>query len=70
MHFNRKNFALYREVALRGTSKKVNISEIAKQTRVPVATLWKQVTDKVCGTGDTDPGGPHKPKVLTKGILI
>ena len=45
--FQPKNFAFYREAALRGTDKKVNISEIAKQTRVPVPTLWKCVRDKV-----------------------
>ena len=67
--FQPKNFALYREVTLRGTGMKVNISEIAKQTRVPMNTLWKGVTDKVHRTGHRS-SRPHKPKVLTKGILI
>ena len=66
--FQLKSFAFYREAALRGTDKKVNILEIAKQTRVPVPTLWKCVRDKVQGMGHRS-GGPHQPKVLTKGTL-
>ena len=49
-----------------GTDEKVNISEIAKQTTVPVATLWKWIQDKVRGTGHMS-GGPRRPKVLMTG---
>ena len=57
-----------RMAEVRGKKQKVNISEIAK-TRVPVATLWKRVCDKVWGTGH-QLGGPWQPKVLSKHKLI
>ena len=54
---------------VQGTDKKVNISDIAKQTTVPVATLWKRIHDKVRGTGHRS-GGLRQPKVLMKGKLL
>ena len=54
---------------VQGTDKKVNISNIAKQTTVPVATLWKRICDKVRGTGHRS-GEPRQLKVLTKGGLL
>ena len=54
---------------VQGTDEKVNISNIAKQTTVPVATLWKRICDKVRGTGHRS-GGPRQPKVLMKGRLL
>ena len=48
-----------------GVQKHVNVSEIAKQTTIPVATLWKQVNDHVHGTGHRS-GGPWQLKVLSK----
>ena len=49
-----------------GERKHVNVSNIAKQTCVPVTMLWKRVNDKVRGM-DHHSGGPRQPKVLTKG---
>ena len=67
--FHPKNNLFCRMAQVCGTDEKVNISEIAKQTTVPVATLWKQIWDKVRGTGHML-GGPRRPKVLMKGRLL
>ena len=49
--FQLKNSLFCRMAEVQGTDEKVNISDIAKQTTVPVATLWKRICDKVAGTG-------------------
>ena len=64
--FQQKKFLFSRLDAAGGERKHVNISNIAKQTHVLVATLRKRVNDKVRGTGHCS-GGPRQPKVLTKG---
>ena len=54
-----------RMAEVRGKKQKINISEIAKKTWVPVATLWKRVCNKMWGMGHQS-GGPQQPKVLSK----
>ena len=67
--FQLKNSLFCRMAEVQGTDEKVNISNIAKQTTVPVATLWKRICDKVRGTGHRS-GGPRQLKVLMKGRLL
>ena len=64
-----KKLCFNRMAEARGKKQKVNISEIAKKTQVPVANLWKRVHDKVWGMGHQS-GGPQQPKVLSKHKLI
>ena len=64
--FQPKKILFSRLDAAGGERKHVNISNIVKQTCVPVAMLWKRVNDKVRGMGHCS-GGPRQPKVLTKG---
>ena len=64
--FQPKKILFSRLDAAGGERKHVNISNIAKQTCVPVAMLWKRVNNKVRGMGHHS-GGPRQPKVLTKG---
>ena len=59
--FQQKKILFSRLHAAGARRKHVNISNIAKQTRVPVAMLWKRVNDKVRGTGHHS-GGPRQPK--------
>ena len=57
-HYQPKNSYFYILAECHGTKKKVNVSDIVKQTRVLVVILWKRVNDKVCGMGHMS-GGPQ-----------